>query len=265
MTRQVQGVESRPFALQEEWRTLEQRLARKGWFQKAEDRRDTLPLFSSGAARPAAVPEGLRDMLPTGAAPAHLQTLEQAGIRVSQGLRTGCNRFFYVTLASDDDGKTVAVEASDSFQDVRFQVPAEALRPVLHRQADMPAFMRGHLPPTRALDLSQWVLPEDQAAVTRAAETYRKRGKSAPRVMPAELAAFVTRAARLAPDPKEPARFIPDLSAVRTNIRQPANGRDIPRFWYMLPAFTPAICPRSLRRGSITGRRWSRSIRSRRS
>nr|WP_113866510.1 N-6 DNA methylase [Brenneria salicis]NMN91431.1 Type I restriction-modification system methyltransferase subunit [Brenneria salicis ATCC 15712 = DSM 30166]RBP62727.1 N-6 DNA methylase [Brenneria salicis ATCC 15712 = DSM 30166] len=243
MTRQVQGVESRPFALQEEWRTLEQRLARKGWFQKAEDRRDTLPLFSSGAARPAAVPEGLRDMLPTGAAPAHLQTLEQAGIRVSQGLRTGCNRFFYVKLASDDDGKTVAVEASDSFQDMRFQVPAEALRPVLHRQADMPAFMRGHLPPTRALDLSQWVLPEDQAAVARAAETYRKRGKSAPCVMPAELAAFVTRAARLAPDPKEPARFIPDLSAVRTNIRQPANGRDIPRFWYMLPAFTPRHLP----------------------
>lgn len=245
MTREVQGVESRPFALQEEWRTLEQRLGRRGWFQKAEDRRDTLTLFSYGDSRPAAVPEGLRDMLPTGAAPAKLQTLEQAGIRVSQGLRSGCNRFFYVTLAGDDDGETVEVEASDSFQNVRFRVPAETLRPVLHRQADMPTFMRGHLPPTRALDLSQWVLPEDQAVVARAAEAYRKRGAFAPGAMPAELASFVARAARFAPDPKEPARFIPDLSAVRTNIRQPANGRDIPRFWYMLPAFTarhqPAI------------------------
>lgn len=243
MTREVQGVESRTFALQEEWRTLEQRLGRKGWFQKAEDRRDTLPLFSPGVATPAAVPEGLRDMLPIGAAPAHLQTLEQAGIRVSQGLRSGCNRFFYVTLAGGDDGEIVAVEASGSFQNVRFCVPAAALRPVLHRQADMPAFLRGHLPPTRALDLSQWVLPEDQALVARAAEAYRKRGESTPRIMPAELASFVTRAARLAPDPKEPARFIPDLSAVRTNTRQPANGRDTPRFWYMLPAFTARHLP----------------------
>lgn len=256
MTRQVQGIESRPFALQEEWRTLEQRLGRKGWFQKAEDRRDTLPLFSYGDARPAVVLEGLRDMLPTGAAPVHLQTLEQAGIRVSQGLRSGCNRFFYVTLAGDDDGETVAVEASDSFQNVRFRVPAEALRPVLHRQADMPALMRGHLPPTRALDLSQWVLPEDQAVVAHAAEAYRKRGESAPLVMPAELASFVTRAARHAPDLKEPARFIPDLSAVRTNIRQPANGRELPRFWYMLPAFTarhlPAIFTPRINHGTPT-------------
>lgn len=256
INREVHGIESRPFVLQEEWRTLEQRLGRKGWFQKAEDRRDTLPLFSSGAARPAAVPEGLRDMLPTGASPAHLQTLEQAGIRVSQGLRTGCNRFFYVTLAGDDGGETVAVEASDSFQNVQFRVPADALRPVLHRQADMPTFIRGQLPPTRALDLSQWVLPEDQAVVARAAETYRKRGESAPRVMPAELAAFVTRAACLAPDPKEPARFIPDLSAVRTNIRPPVNGRSIPRFWYMLPAFTarnlPAIFTPRINHGTPT-------------
>lgn len=255
-TPQVQGIESRPFALHDEWRTLEQRLGRKNWFQKAEDRRDTLPLFSRGDARSAALPEGLREMLPPGAIPAHLQTLEQAGVRVSQGLRTGCNRFFYVTLAGEGDGKTVAVEASDSFQNFRFHVPAEALRPVLHRQADMPAFMRGHLPPTRALDLAHWVLPEDLPVAAKAAEAYRKRGLPAPRMMPAALASFVTRAADYAPDPKEPARFIPDLSAVRTNIRQPAKGSDVPRFWYMLPTFTarhlPAIFTPRINHGTPT-------------
>ena len=66
---------------------------------------------------------------------------------------------------------------------------------------------------------------------------------SVPRVMPPELASFVRLAARYAPDPKEPARFIPDLSAVRTNVRRPANGRDVPRFWYMLPAFTARHLP----------------------
>src|SRR3546814_11392389 len=91
-------------------------------------------------------------MLPPGAVPAHLQTLEQAGIRGSQGLRSGCNRFFYVTLAGDDEDETVTVEASDSFQNMRFRVPADALRPVLHSQSALPAFANGPLSATRALD-----------------------------------------------------------------------------------------------------------------
>lgn len=239
----VPGIERRPFALDEEWCTLKQRLGRKGWFQKAENRGDALPLFSAGDVRPAVMPEGLRDMLPPGAAPAHLQTLEQAGIRVSQGLRSGCNRFFYVTMAGDEEGETVTVEASGSFQNMQVRVPVAALRPVLHRQADMQAFANGRVPATRALDLSDWVLPEDQRLVAEAAEAYRKRRLSAPHVMPPELASFVRLAARTALDPKEPARFIPDLTAVRTNVRRRANGRDVPRFWYMLPAFTARHLP----------------------
>jgi hypothetical protein len=241
--RPVKGIESRPFALQDEWLTLEQRLKRKPWFQKAEDRRDTLPLFSRGGTTTAAMPEGLREMLPPGAVPPSLQTLDEAGISVSQGLRTGCNRFFYVTLTGPDGGETIIIEASDSFQKMRFRVPADALRPVLHRQADMQAFTRGHLPPTRALDLSNWILPEDEPVVVKATDAYRKHGMTYPRVMPEELAAFVRLAARHALDPKAPARLIPDLSAVRTNIRQLANGRNIPRFWYMLPAFTARHLP----------------------
>lgn len=240
---EVPGIESRPFALDEEWQTLEQRLGRKSWFENAENRRDALPLFSVGDARPAAIPEGLRNMLPPGAAPARLQTLEQAGIRVSQGLRSGCNRFFYVTLVGDDESETVTVEASDSFQNMQFRVPVAALRPVLHRQADMQAFADGRVPATRTLDLSNYVLPEDQPLVAGAAEAYRKRRISVPRVMPPELASFVRLAARYAPDPKQPTRIIPDLTAVRTNVRRPASGRDVPRFWYMLPAFTARHLP----------------------
>lgn len=243
MNREVHGVESRPFALDEEWRTLVQRLGRKTWFQKAENRRDALSLPSVGETMPAAMPEGLRDMLPPGVAPARLQTLEQAGIRVSQGLRSGCNRFFYVTLTGTGECETVTVEASNSFQNMEFRVPASALRPVLHRQAEMQAFVNGRVPLTRALDLSDWVLPEDQPTVNEAAEAYRKQGISVPRVMPPELASFVRLAARYAPNPKEPKRFIPDLSAVRTNVRHTANGRDVPRFWYMLPAFTARHVP----------------------
>lgn len=241
--KEVLGIESRPFALDGEWQMLEQRLGRKSWFQIAENRRDALPLISVGEARPAALPEGLRDMLPPGAAPVCLQTLERAGIRVSQGLRSGCNRFFYVTLAGEDENETVIVKASESFQNMRFRVPAAALRPVLHRQADMQAFASGELPVTRVLDLSNWILPEDEPAVAKATEAYRRWGLSVPRVMPPELASFVRLASRYAPNPKEPARYIPDLTAVRTNVRRPANDRDVPRFWYMLPAFNARHLP----------------------
>jgi hypothetical protein len=253
---QAPGIESRRFALDEEWHTLEQRLGRKSWFQKVEGKCAASPRFSVSEARPAAVPKGLREMLPHSAVPARLQTLEQAGIRVSQGLRTGCNKFFYVMLAGDHDGESVAVEASDSFRNMRFRVPAEALRPVLHRQTDMQAFSDGCVPATRTLDLSNWVLPEDQPTVEKAAEAYRKRGVSTPRIMPAELSSFVRLAAGHAPDPKKPTRFIPDLSAVCTNVRQPSNGRDIPRFWYMMPPFAarhlPAIFTPRINHGKPT-------------
>lgn len=243
MNRDIPGIESRSFALDEEWRTLEQRLEHKSWFQKVENRRKALSLSSVGTARPAAMPERLRAMLPPGAAPARLQTIEQAGIRVGQGLRTGCNRFFYVTLAGEFERETVTVQASDSFQNMQFRVPSAALRPVLHRQADMQAFANREASVTLALDLSDWALPEDLPIVREAAEAYSNRGISTPSVMPLELASFVRLAARYAPDPKEPTRFIPDLSAVRTNVRKTTNSSDVPRFWYMLPAFTPRHLP----------------------
>lgn len=195
-------------------------------------------------------------MLPSGVTPPSLQTLDEAGIRVSQGLRTGCNRFFYVTFTGLEADKNPIVEASASFQKMRFRVPVDALRPALHRQADMQAFSRGRLPHTRILDLSNWILPEDESVAVKAAEAYRKYGNTIPRIMPEDLAAFVRLAAHYAPDPKEPLRLIPDLSAVRTNIRQPANGRDIPRFWYMLPEFTarhlPAVFTPRINHGTPT-------------
>ncbi|MGF7008642.1 N-6 DNA methylase [Aminobacter sp. BE322] len=246
----VTGIDSRTFALQDEWRILEQRLRRKPWFQKAEDRHGTMPLFAHrntqvahDDTQAAALPDGLQEMLPVGVDSPRLQTLDEANIRVSQGLRTGCNRFFYVTLVSDDGDDEVIVEASDSFDNMRFSTPAGALKPVLHRQTDMQTFVRGHLPPTRALDLSNWVLPEDQPIVAKAAEAYRRRGTSLPQIMPRDLATFVRLAATRALDPREPARFIPDLTAVRTNVRRPASTRETPRFWYMLPPFAPRHLP----------------------
>ncbi len=222
--------------------------------------------FSSGAARPAAVPEGLRDMLPTGAAPAHLQTLEQAGIRVSQGLRTGCNRLFYVTLAGDDGGETVSVEASDSFQNVQFRVPADALRPVLHRQADMPKplYAATCRRPVRSICRSGFcreTRPWSRVRRRHTASVVNLRLVSCPpnwlRSSREQPALHRTRKNRRVSSPIcRP--FAPISASQPTDVASPVSGT-----CYRLSP--PAICPQSSRRGSITGRRWSRSIRSRRS
>jgi len=191
----------------------------------------------------AAIAEPLRALLPVESVLADLQTLAETQIRVSQGLRTGCNRFFYVTMLAEHNDGTATVEASDSFQKLCFKVPQEALRPVLHRQTDVHGFERGQIPSARVLELSDWVLPEDEETVLKHQSAYRAEGRVLPRQMPAELAAFVGRAARLALDPAAPSRLIPDLSAVRTNVKKPGSADRIPRFWYMLPAFSARHLP----------------------
>lgn len=240
--RTIPHIDNRAFALADEWKTLEQRLRRKAWFRKAEGMTARAPVPKQSRVG-AAVPEPLRALLPAASALADLQTLAEAQIRVSQGLRTGCNRFFYVTmLAAHSDG-TATVEASESFQKLRFKVPQEALRPVLHRQTDVPGFARGQIPSARVLELSHWVLPEDEETVLKHESAYRAEGRTLPRQMPAELAAFVRRASRLALDPAAPSRLIPDLSAVRTNVKRPGSAHRVPGFWYMLPAFSARHLP----------------------
>lgn len=239
--RAIPHIDNRAFALVDEWKTLEHRLRRKSWFQKAEGTaRASARTQSHGGA---AVPEQLRALLPAGCALADLQTLADAPIKVSQGLRTGCNRFFYVTMLAEHNDGTATVEASESFQKLRFNVPQEVLRPVLHRQTDLSGFARGQIPCARVLELSQWVLPEDQETIRKYQAAYRKAGKSLPRQMPSELAAFVRRASLLALDADEPSRLIPDLSAVRTNVKRPDSASRVPGFWYMLPAFSDRHLP----------------------
>ncbi|WP_262048978.1 SAM-dependent methyltransferase [Bradyrhizobium sp. Bra78] len=240
--RALPHIDNRAFALVDEWKTLEHRLRRKRWFLKVEGVTSRAAVRAQGRGA-ADVPEPLRALMPAGSALADLQTLTDAQIRVSQGLRTGCNRFFYMTMLAEHDDGTATVEASESFQRLRFKVPKEALRPVLHRQTDIPGFARDQVPRTRVLDLSRWVLPEDLEAVLKHERAYRKVGRSLPRQMPSELAAFVRRASLLALDPDAPSRLIPDLSAVRTNVKLPGRANQIPGFWYMLPAFSARHLP----------------------
>lgn len=238
------GVSVRRFALGEEWDSLAPRISRRRWYHQLERSAADLPLFVNGRAHNTPViPDALRDILPANLSADAMVTLEQAGIQVGQGLRTGCNFFFYVTACNSAEDDMVRVQASSVFNHRRFSVPAAALRPVIRRQSEVASFERGSDCSGRVVDLRQWVLPEDAFLVARASSTYEACGETPPQTMPDELADYVRTAAQTPLAGKDEGKRIPDLSAVHTNTRAPRDGRVTPRFWYMLPNFTPRHLP----------------------
>lgn len=240
----VPGIEARSFDLHHEWITLHPRISRQRWYSVLEGASHDLPLFSaSQKPAPPAIPKALRDLLPSAADTAKLVLLEDAGIKVGQGLRTGCNGFFYVTACGTAGHDGEQVNASPALGGTKFPVPSGALHPVLRRQAEMHIVERGEVPAGRVLDLRAWVLPEDLRFVTDAHPAYEQHRINPPHVMPTVLAAFVRYAATVSLEGSADSSPIPELSAVRTNVRQPGRKGVIPRFWYMLPDFAPRHLP----------------------
>lgn len=216
----------RRFGLQDEWDFLATRVRRRHWYQQLEGNAADLPLFGNQpSCASAVIPDALRDILPNVFLRGGLSTLQGAGILVGQGLRTGCNGFFYVTACGSPEAGTVLVEASSLFDRHRFLVPADAVRPVLWRQSELAAVEGGQVPDGRVLDLRDWVLPEDAEIVAHAREAYAACGEMVPRTMPDGLAAYVRMASTVPIKGQGGASLIPQLSAVRTNVRHSRNGQ----------------------------------------
>ena len=240
----VQGIDVRDFDLGHEWATLRFRIRRHRWYPALEDGSQDLPLFSVGPKSVRLLlPDALRQILPADAVPTDLGTLEESGIRVGQGLRTGCNGFFYVTACGEGDEGMVMIKASSTLGGSIFAVPSCVLRPVLRRQSEIALIEQGSLPPGRVLDLRAWVLPEDSQHVLAAKTAYALRGETPPQLMNSELAAFVRDAALVSLDGTREGKLIPELSAVRTNVRRARDEKTTPCFWYMLPDFASRHLP----------------------
>ena len=238
------GAGTSRFDLAHEAAAVEQRAARRRWFRKLEASTADLPLFADARTVAATtVPDVLADVLPRNIPAGALSNLADAGIAVGQGLRTGCNGFFYVTVRGPTSRGEILVEASPLFGRLRFAVPSAALRPALRRQVEVAEVEAGRVPDSRILDLRTWVLAEDLDSVHAARDIYRCIGQLQPEVMPAALAGYVQAATATYPGGTSGGRPIPDLSAVRTNARPARSGRAPPRYWYMLPDFAPRHLP----------------------
>jgi hypothetical protein len=252
------GIQVRSFNLKEDYASLRLRASRRTWFRSLEraDERN-LPLFA-GSHLPTAIelPAAVRDFLGNDFRPTSITSLEDAGIRVGQGLRTGCNSFFYVDLCRELSEQEALVRSSAAYGEREFTVPTETIRPVLRRQSELTVIESEQVPQGRVLDLRHWVLPEDVSLVVDAEAAYRASGESVPSVMPAELAEYVRLAARLPLEDRGSGKRAPELSAVRTNIRPHREGALTPRFWYMLPDFAPRHLPAAFVARVIGGAPW---------
>lgn len=169
------------------------------------------------------------------------QSFEDAGMAIGQGLRTGCNGFFYVDIIKELSDDQARIRLGELFGGEEIVVPSNCLRPVLRRQSEHNGHLRAAQLSGRVLDLSGWVLPEDADAVEQSKHRYEREGLPIPRVMPLPLAEFVRCAAQTTYTDAPGARQIPALSAVKTNVRS-VSGR-APRFWYMLPPFVRRHLP----------------------
>lgn len=159
------------------------------------------------------------------------------GINVGQGLRTGANRFFYVD-ATLENPEWYSITPDSSFSGRKVRVPADCLLPVLRRQSELPpsfdlsdARLSG-----RVLALHSYVLPEHQPNGAK---------RSVLKTMPDELAALVRIAALTNIGTNDEPKFVPELSAVRTNERNTDSdgSQSGTRHWYMLPDFKPRHRP----------------------
>lgn len=235
------GIEVRNFDLNDEWKTIKRQAAKTSWLRSLEPIPSVDNLFHVDHAdetrTETAVPQlllpylddcDLAEISPLG---------ESVELRVGQGLRTGCNRFFYVTFISGDESSYSKVRASEALGGKTFEAPNEALQPVLRRQSELLQVETGQLLAGRVLDLRNWVLPEDKSTVDRSAGLYETESQERPRVMPRSLADFVRSASLQKLDNRDSNDRIPNLSSVRTNIRLSEKSNKTPRFWYMLPDF----------------------------
>jgi len=224
--------------------TVLSRCSHSNWLPKVEPFAGDLPLFSNSVhTTECAIPQSLSAAL--GFEPRQVCRLENTGISVSQGLRTGCNDFFYVDWVEDLDEGSAIVRLSKLFGRECLSVPSEILVPVVRRQADLNVYQQDLLPPGRVLDLRNWVLPEDRMIVDQARDIYSRLQRVLPSVMPEELSDHVRQAAKTRRGGKQDASLIPELTAVQTNVRSTSSGSSprIPRFWYMLPDFVRRHVP----------------------
>lgn len=137
------------------------------------------------------------------------------GYSPHQGLRTGCNEFFYVRrmTLSESGSDAVSVQLSSTFGHDRLEVPRNWLRPTIRRQAGLPRCGGRVEGPSDDLAL----------VISDSAD------------LPEALVQYIDRAAATELVRNGAVVRIPDLSAVRTRFNGQERRAKRTRAWFQLP------------------------------
>lgn len=148
------------------------------------------------------------------------RTLESYGWRAGQGLRTGANDFFYVSVS---DGPA---RPATRWGIASLPLPSECLLPAVRRQSDLGD--RLAIDPSqldsRIVYLRRWVTTAD----------LKRMGSRDVQELPAAVGRWIAQVADSPFSAKEPSKLFPGLAAVATNARKDRAGRPV-SFWYQLP------------------------------
>lgn len=227
----IDGLSLRSLPQSNEIAWLEAHASRRRWYSTLERRSPNAIAVRSAATLPDLLTKALGEPVCS-----FVSLGDIGGVSVNQGLRTGCNGFFYVDAIGDGRSPDCElIESRGLFPSRVFEAPRSALRPVLRRQNELPAYVSGSELSGRLLDLRGRVLDEDTSLLTYADMRHF-------RLIPDKLAEYVRAAAKRCLVEGDAETQIPSLSAVRTNAR-PARGETPPRFWYMIPDLVPRHVP----------------------
>jgi len=173
------------------------------WLKKLEN-------IEADSSRQITIPTQVRRLLSDSVV--ELRTFNQVGVAVGQGLRTGANLFFYANLNKSGNPESL-IEPNKVFDMKRISVRTEFLKPVIRKQTELPD---GYVLKKANLKGRVLVIPSG-------------------RKVSGDLAKLVRKAAQT----KIGDIFIPELSAVKTNIKA-----SVP--WYVLPTLATRHIPQLL-------------------
>lgn len=145
-----------------------------------------------------------------------MPTLEGVGLKISQGLRTGANGFFYLKRLCKDFYQSNISSIYISHADHLFM-------PVIQGQSDLSdSYVVNTKLNTVLLNIQDCVTKEDF-------DKTEEKHKIGYRILPPDIQDYITESSTI----KIKGHLIPTLSSVKTNVSKPKNG--LYRFWYMIP------------------------------
>jgi phospholipid N-methyltransferase len=168
--------------------------------------------------------------------------LQDIGVSISQGLRTGANDFFYLNykLATNEE---ILVAPHKRFNLHPFTINRKYFRDVVRKQSELDnTFTANEVKSDGVvLSLQSFALPEDILFAVKCNAAFNNKYEE----IPEPLANYIRKVSTFKNGNKTTDKLIPDLSAVKTNIKKWNEKKkdDIPRFWYSLPEFTKRHFP----------------------